>query len=152
MSQISVTCFNTELETPIEELGLLHMRGSVVEGFILSLAGTFRPYIEFRETHKSFTCSFWKPSGLLPQRGGGVHIEDSIETQQYGLTENFEAKNVWDTAYLVPKHMGNNFHRKMVSISNFQFYIVLYTLGQHSLHSKFFSFWKQYTEVFIVLL
>ena len=107
------------METPIEGLGLLHMRGSGIEGliiflgFIFSPAGTFRPYTEFRETHKSFRCSFWKPSGLLPQRGGGVHMEGPIETQQYGFTENFEAKNVWDTAYLVPKHMGNNFHGKM---------------------------------------
>ena len=52
------------------------MRGSGVEGlitflgFIFSPAGIFRPYIEFRETHKSslsfFRCSFWKPSVLLP--------------------------------------------------------------------------------------
>ena len=47
------------METPIEGLGLLHMRGSGVEGlitflgFIFSPAGIFRPYIEFRETHKS---------------------------------------------------------------------------------------------------
>ena len=106
------------METPIEGLGLLHRgqgsRGlSYFLGFILSPVGSFRPYIEFRETHKSFRSSFWKPSGLLPQRGGGVHMEGSIETQQYGFTENFEAKHVWDTAYLVPKYMGNNFHRKM---------------------------------------
>ena len=79
------------METPIEGLGLLHMRGSGVEGliifirFIFSPAGIFRPYIELRETHKSsvsfldvhskrdpqkfgqcFRCSFWKPSGLSP--------------------------------------------------------------------------------------
>ena len=50
---------------------------------ILSPAGIFRSYIELRETHKSsfFRCSFWKPSGLLPQGGGGVHMEGSAETQ-----------------------------------------------------------------------
>ena len=79
------------METHIEGLGLLRMKGSGVEGliiflgFILSLTGIFRPYIEFRETHKSslsfFRCSFWKPSGLLPQGGGGVHMEGSIEIQ-----------------------------------------------------------------------
>ena len=71
------------METPIEGLGFLHMRGSGAEGlsyflgFILSPAGIFRSYIELRETHKSslsfFRCSFWKPSGLLPQ-GEGVCI------------------------------------------------------------------------------
>ena len=40
-------------------------------------------------------------------------MKGSTETQQYGFTESFEAKHVWDTAYLVPKNMGNNFHRKM---------------------------------------
>ena len=41
-----------------EGLGLLHMRESGVKGltiflgFILSPAGIFKPYIEFRETHK----------------------------------------------------------------------------------------------------
>ena len=55
-------------------------------------------------------------------------MEGSIDTQQYGFIKNFEAKNVWHTAYLVPKNMGNNFHEKMIliSISNFQFDIVLY--------------------------
>ena len=53
-------------------------------------------------------------------------MEGSIETQQYGFIKKFEAKNVWHTAYLVPKNMGNNFHK---SISNFQFNIVLYNSG-----------------------
>ena len=39
-------------------------------------------------------------------------MEGSIDTQQYGFIKNFEAKNVWHTAYLVPKNMGNNFHKK----------------------------------------
>ena len=43
-----------------------------------------------------------------------MHIEGSIDTQQYGFIKNFEAKNVWHTAYLVPKNMGNNFHKKMI--------------------------------------
>ena len=44
----------------------------------------------------------------------GVHMEGSTENQQYGFIKNFEAKNVWHTAYLVPKNMGNNFHKKMI--------------------------------------
>ena len=48
-----------------------------------------------------------------------MHVEGSIETQQYGFIKNFEAKNVWDTAYLVPKNMGNNFHRKMIQHKQF---------------------------------
>ena len=39
-------------------------------------------------------------------------MEGSTETQQYGFTETFEAKHVWDTAFLVPKNIGNNFQRK----------------------------------------
>ena len=50
---------------------------------------------------------------LFAPGGGGVHMEGSTETQYYGFIENFEAKNVWDTADLVPKNMGNNFHRKV---------------------------------------
>ena len=50
---------------------------------------------------------------LVVPEGRGVHMEGSIETQQYGFIENFEAKHVSDTAYLVPKNMGNNFHRKI---------------------------------------
>ena len=42
-----------------------------------------------------------------------MHMERSIKTQQYGFIENFEVKNVWDTAFLVPKNMGDNFHRKI---------------------------------------
>ena len=41
------------METPIEGLGLLHMRESGVEGLNIFLGFIFRPYIEFRETHKS---------------------------------------------------------------------------------------------------
>ena len=48
-----------------------------------------------------------------------MHIEGSIETQQYGFTENFEAKNIWDTAYHIPKNMGNNFHGKMIQHKQF---------------------------------
>ena len=48
-----------------------------------------------------------------------MHIEGSIETYQYGFIENFEAKNVWDTAYLIPKNMGNNFQRKMIQHKQF---------------------------------
>ena len=51
------------------------MRGSGVEGlivflgFILSPTGIFRPYIEIRETHKSFfRCSLWKFIGFVPGR------------------------------------------------------------------------------------
>ena len=59
------------METPIEGLGLLHMKGSAVEGltiflwFIFSPAGIFRPYIEFRETHKSSLSFLDVHSGSL---------------------------------------------------------------------------------------
>ena len=56
-------------------------------------------------------------------------MEGSIETQQYGFIKNFEAKNVWHTAYLIPKAMGNNFHKKMIQLSSFQFNTVLYNSG-----------------------
>ena len=46
-------------------------------------------------------------------------MEGAIEIQQYGFIENFEAKDVWDTAYLIPKNMGNNFHRKMIQHKQF---------------------------------
>ena len=46
-------------------------------------------------------------------------MEGSTETQQYGFIKSFEAKNVWDTAYLVPKNMDNNFHRKMIQHEQF---------------------------------
>ena len=75
-------------------------------------------------------------------------MEGSIETQQYRFIENFETKHVWDAAYLVPKIWVTIFIERSVSISNFQFNIVLYNLGQHSLDFKFFSFWKQFPEVF----
>ena len=42
-------------------------------------------------------------------------MEGSTETQQYGLIEDFETKNVWDTAYLIPKNMG----RKMIQHKQF---------------------------------
>ena len=77
-----------------------------------------------------------------------MHMEGSIETQQYGFIEKFEAKHVWDTAYLVPKIWVTIFIERWVSISNFQFDIVLCNVGRHSLDSKFFSFWKQLPEVF----
>ena len=48
-----------------------------------------------------------------------MHIEGSTETQKCGFIENFEAKNVWDTAHLVPKNMSNNFHRKMIQHNQF---------------------------------
>ena len=47
-----------------------------------------------------------------------------------------------------PKIWVTLFIERWVSISNFQFNIVLYNLGQHSLDSKFFSFWKQFPDVF----
>ena len=59
-------------------------------------------------------------------------MEGPTETQQYGFIENFEAKNVWDTAYLVPKPWVTIFIERWIGISNFQFNIVLYNLGQHS--------------------
>ena len=36
-------------------------------------------------------------------------MEGSTETEKYGFIENFEPKNVWDTAYmyLAPKNMGD---------------------------------------------
>ena len=46
-------------------------------------------------------------------------MEGSTETQQYGFIKNFEAKNVWHTAYLVPKNMDNNFHKKMIQHKQF---------------------------------
>ena len=46
-------------------------------------------------------------------------MEGSIDTQQYEFIENFEAKNVWHTAYLVPKNMGNNFPEKMIQHKQF---------------------------------
>ena len=62
-----------------------------------------------------------------------------------------EAQNFWDTAYLVPKNIGNNFHRKKwVSISNFQFYIVLHNLGQHSLDSTFVQFLEAIPKGFLL--
>ena len=90
------------METPIEGLGLLHMRESGVEGlitfleFILPPPVIFRPYIEFRETHKSSFSFLDVQSGSLqgccPE--GGVHVEGSIDTQQHGFIKNFEAKNI----------------------------------------------------------
>ena len=70
------------METPTEGLGLLHMRGSGVEGliilgFIFSPAGIFRPYIEFRETHKSSLSFLNVHSGSLQgccPEGEGVCI------------------------------------------------------------------------------
>ena len=71
------------METPIEGLGLLHMRGSGVEGliiflgFIFSPAGIFRPYIEFKETHKSSFSFLDVHSGSLQgccPEGEGVCI------------------------------------------------------------------------------
>ena len=46
-------------------------------------------------------------------------MDVSIETQQYEFIKNFEAKNVWHTAYLVLKNMGNNFHKKMIQHKQF---------------------------------
>ena len=43
-----------------------------------------------------------------------------------------------------PKIWVTIFIERWVSISNFQFNIVLYNLSQHSLDSTFFSFWKQF--------
>ena len=48
-----------------------------------------------------------------------MHMEGSIENQQYGFIKNFEAKNVWHAAYLVPKNMGNNFHKKTIQHKQF---------------------------------
>ena len=71
------------METPIEELGLLHMKGLGVEGriiflgFIFSPAGILRPYIEFRETHKSSVSFLDVHSGSLQgccHEGEGVCI------------------------------------------------------------------------------
>ena len=72
------------MEAPIEGLVLLHMRGSGIEGlniiflgFILSPAGIFTPYIEFRETHKNSLSFSDVHSGILQgcyPRGEGVCI------------------------------------------------------------------------------
>ena len=103
------------METPIEGLVLLHMRESGVEGliiilrFIFSPAGIFRPYIEFRETHES-SFSFLDVHSGSPQ---------DCCPDQYGFIKNFEAKSVWHTAYLVPKNMGNSFHKKMIKHKQF---------------------------------
>ena len=51
-----------------------------------------------------------------------------------------------------PKIWVTIFIKRLVSISNFQFNIVLYSFGQQSLDSKFFSFWKQFPEVFYCLI
>ena len=48
-----------------------------------------------------------------------------------------------------PKIWVTIFIERWVSISNFQFNIVFYKLGQHSLDSKCFSFWKQFPEVLL---
>ena len=110
-------------------------------GFVLSPAGIFRPYIEFRETHKRslsfFRCSFWKHSGLLPQGGGICIWREILKPKLFGIL-HISYPKIWVTIFI----------EKWVSISNFQFNIVLYNLGQHSLDSKFFSFWKQFPEVF----
>ena len=75
-------------------------------------------------------------------------MEGSIEIQQYGFIENFEAKMFGILHISYPNIWVTIFIERWVSISNFQFNIVLYNLGQHSLDSKFFSFWKQFPEVF----
>ena len=73
------------MEAPIEGLGLLHMRESCVAGLIIclhcmvyfSLAGIFRPYIGFRETHKSSFSLLDVHSGILQgccPEGEGVCI------------------------------------------------------------------------------
>ena len=71
------------METPIEGSGLLHVRKSGVEGLIIFLgftfssAGIFRPYIEFRETHKSSLSFLDVHSGSLQgccPEGEGVCI------------------------------------------------------------------------------
>ena len=39
----------------------------------------------------------------------GVRMKGQIQTQKYGFTVNFAPKNYCDPAYLLPKHMGDNF-------------------------------------------
>ena len=150
------------METPIEGLGLLHMRGSGVEGlsiflgFILSPAGIFRPYIEFRETHKSSLSFLDVHSGSLQpcNRGEGVCIWRVQLKPIYNIDSLKMLKpkmfRILHISY--PKIWVTIFIERWVSISNFQFNIVLYSFGQHSLDSKFFSFWKQFPEVFYCLI
>ena len=100
------------------------MRESGVEGlniflgFIFSLAGIFRPCIEFRETHKSSFSFLYVHSGSLQgccPEGEGVCIwRVQLTPNNMESSKIFQAKNFWHTGYLVPKNMGNNFHKKMI--------------------------------------
>ena len=114
------------METPIEGLGLLHTRGSGGEELIIFLrfilafyfAGIFRPYIEFRETHKSSLSILDVHSGSLQgccPRGEGVCIwrvqlkPNNMDSSKILKPEMFE----------IPKNMDNNFHRKMIQHKQF---------------------------------
>ena len=66
-------------------------------------------FIEF------FRCSFWKPSALLPQRGGGVDMEEPVQLKPnntYSL-KILKPKMLGILHILYPKLWVTNFHRKM---------------------------------------
>ena len=77
-------------------------------------------------------------------------MEGSIQIQKYGFTENFAPKNIEIMHISYPKIWVTIFTERWVSISNFQFNIVLYSFVQHSLDSKLFSFWKKIPRGFVL--
>ena len=127
------------METPIEGLGLLHMRESGVEGliiflgFIFSLTGIFRTYIEFRETHKSSFSFIDVHSGSLQgccPEGKGVCIwRVQLKTNNMDSSKILKPKMFGILHISYPKIWVTIFIKRRFSISSFQFNIVLYNSG-----------------------
>ena len=65
-------------------------------------------------------------------------MEGSTETQKYGFIEKFAPKYIWDPAYLLPKNMDNNFHKKMGRHKQFQVQQCLVQLGPRLI--RFYNF------------
>ena len=76
----------------------------------------FNPYIEFRETHKTLLSFLDGHSGSLQPcrpRGEGCAYGGFNWNPIIWIHWKFWSQNVWYTAYLIPKNMGNNFHIKI---------------------------------------
>ena len=143
--------FDKHNASPIEGLGLLHMRRAEVKGltiflgFILSPTGISSHTLSSERPTKVHSAFSDAHSGSLQTccpKGEGVCIwRVQLKPNNMYSLKTLKPKLFGILHISYPKIWATIFIEKWVIRSNFQFNIVLYNLGQRSLDSKFFSFW-----------